>query len=273
VVLPQEEQQPSMQQLEKLGTVAAVRSSGHWQKQKLGQEQQQRQEHQLPAGVAAVGRRGSLVLGEAALDRSSSHRKKQQQSTRAAAAAKAAAVGKSSSCQQEQQRQELWRRWLPLQHQWMPLQQLQLLFAKKQKWLYWRGEQARGHKPLPGEEVLKHQMFCGAQSQPCQSWRSAGCPKKEKRRKKRNAERSWNWIWSPPCQTKSKNVSCPDNKGLLVPSAYQETMIQHILYVFVVVANFYDSHFSICDVLVFQSKKISFASEIWERQVCQPLIL
>ena len=48
-------------------------------------------------------------------------------------------------------------------------------------------------------------------------------------------------------------------------------MIQHILYVFVVVANFYDSHFSICDVLVFQSKKISFASEIWERQVCQPL--
>jgi hypothetical protein len=50
-------------------------------------------------------------------------------------------------------------------------------------------------------------------------------------------------------------------------------MIQHILYVFVVVANFYDSHFSICNVLVFQSKKISFASEIWERQVCQPLIL
>jgi hypothetical protein len=43
--------------------------------------------------------------------------------------------------------------------------------------------------------------------------------------------------------------------------------------VFVVVANFYDSYFSICDVLVFQSKKISFASEIWERQVCQPLIL
>jgi hypothetical protein len=55
--------------------------------------------------------------------------------------------------------------------------------------------------------------------------------------------------------TSCKNVSCPDNKGLLVPSSYQETMIQHILYVFVVVANFYDSHFSICDVLVFQSKK------------------
>ncbi len=146
---------------------------------------------------------------------------------------------------------------LPLQHQWMPLQQLQLLIAKKQKWLYWRGEQAQGHKPLPVEEVLKHQMFCGAQSQPCQSWRSAGCPKKEKRRKKKNAERSWNWIWSPPCQsqTKSKSISCPVNKGLLVPSAYQETMIQHILYVFVVVANFYASYLIICDVLVFQSKK------------------
>ena len=50
-------------------------------------------------------------------------------------------------------------------------------------------------------------------------------------------------------------------------------MIQHILYVFVVVANFYASYLSICDVLVFQSKKICFASEIWERQVCQPLIL
>ena len=130
MVLPQEEQQPSLQQLEKLGTVAAVRSNSHWQEQHLGQEQQQRQEHQLPAGVAAVGRSGSLLLGAAALDRSSSRRKKQQQSTGVAAAAGAAAVSKSSSCQQEQQRQELWRQWLPLQHQWMLLQQL---FAKKLK--------------------------------------------------------------------------------------------------------------------------------------------
>ncbi len=111
---------------------------------------------------------------------------------------------------------------------------------------------------MPGEEVLKHQMFCGAQSQPCHSWRSAGCPKKEKRRKKRNAESSWNWIWSPPCQsqTKSKSISCPGNKGLLVPSAYKETMIQHILSVFVVVANFYARYFSIwMYLLVFQSIK------------------
>jgi hypothetical protein len=98
VVLPQEEQQPSLQQLEKLGTVAAVRSNSHWQEQQLEQEQQQRQEHQLPAGVAAVGRSGSLVLGAVALDRSSSRQKKQQQSTGVAATAGAAAFSKSSSC-------------------------------------------------------------------------------------------------------------------------------------------------------------------------------
>ncbi len=47
------------------------------------------------------------------------------------------------------------------------------------------------------------------------------------------------------CNTKSKSISFPVNKGLLVPSAYQETMIQHILSVFVVVANFYARYFSI----------------------------
>ncbi len=109
VFLPQEEQQPSLQQLEKVGTVATVRSNSHWQ--------EQRQEHQLLAGVAAVGRSGSLMLGAAALDRSSSHRKKQQQSTGVAAAAGAADLSKSSSCRQEQQTQELWRQGLPLQHQ------------------------------------------------------------------------------------------------------------------------------------------------------------
>jgi hypothetical protein len=98
VVLPQEEQQPSLQQLEKLGTVAFVRNNSHWQEQQLGQEQQQRQEHQLPAGVAAVGRRGSLMLGAAALDRSSSRQKMQQKSTGVACS-----CSRISSRQQEQQ--------------------------------------------------------------------------------------------------------------------------------------------------------------------------
>jgi hypothetical protein len=33
---------------------------------------------------------------------------------------------------------------------------------------------------LPGAEDLKQQSVCEAQSQPCQSWRLAGHPKKEK---------------------------------------------------------------------------------------------
>jgi hypothetical protein len=198
------------------------------------------------------------MLGAVALDRSNSRRNKQQQSTGVAAAAGAAAISKSSSCRQEQQRQELWSQWLPLQHQWMLLQQLQQL--KKVAVLERSRGQARGHKPLPGEEVLKHQMFCGAQSQPCQSCRSAGCPKKEKSRKKRNAERSWNWIWSTPCQsrTKSKSVSCPGNKDLLVLAAYQETTIQNILSVFVVVTNFYARCVLYFYVLVFQYKNKLF---------------
>jgi hypothetical protein len=52
----------------------------------------------VPAGVAAVGRSGSLVLGAAALDRISSRRKKQQKSTGVAAG-----CSRSSSRQQEQQ--------------------------------------------------------------------------------------------------------------------------------------------------------------------------
>jgi hypothetical protein len=46
---------------------------------------------------------------------------------------------------------------------------------------------------------------------------------------------------------------CPVNKGSLVFAAYQETMIQHILSVFIVVTKFYDNYFSILDVLVFKS--------------------
>ncbi len=33
---------------------------------------------------------------------------------------------------------------------------------------------------MPGVEGLKQQRVCRAQSKPCQSWRSAGHPKKEK---------------------------------------------------------------------------------------------
>ena len=73
--------------------IAAVKSSSHW----LGQEQQQqRQEKQLPAGVAAVGRSGSLV-------RSSSRQQEQQPSKEAAAINRSSSCSKSSSRQQEQQ--------------------------------------------------------------------------------------------------------------------------------------------------------------------------
>ena len=79
--------------------VAAVNSNSHWQEQQqqLGQEQQQqRQEKQLPAGVAAVGRSGSLV-------RSSSRQQEQQPSKEAAAINRSSSCSKSSSRQHEQQ--------------------------------------------------------------------------------------------------------------------------------------------------------------------------
>jgi hypothetical protein len=84
-----------------------------------------------PAGTGAAAVAGASVAG-----RSSSCGQEWQPRSEQQLTTGASAVNRSSNNQQEQQlqqEQELLMRWLPLQHQWMPLQQFQQLFSKKRK--------------------------------------------------------------------------------------------------------------------------------------------
>jgi hypothetical protein len=174
------------------GAVAVVRCNSSeqeqqpGQEQQLGQEQQPQQEQQLRKGVAAVDRSNSR-------GRSSSLQQKQQPS------AEAATINRSSSRRQEQQLLGGAEEEGAVEAVAAITTSVDAVAAMRQKTKVAVVERRAGARVLTlairrGSEV---QMVCGAQSQPSQSWRSAGCPRKEKSWKKRSTGRSLKRSLSP----------------------------------------------------------------------------